>query len=285
MTLAMIVTVASIRETVRVWVETTLRSDLWIKADAGGRTGIVGDLPPRRAPLPAVDRGCRRGRPVPRRARRRTSAGVRSPWRRATSGWWPAPAGSRFSTGATRTRRALEARARGEVLVSEPFARRFAAGKRRPGAPPDARGAARVACRGRLSRLLERPRHGRHGPGAVPRPLRRPADHEPRRDGPARRGPRGPAPPDPRRRRRALRSFRLDEPGAAPRGLRDLRPDLRGDPRARSDRGRGGRPRHRQRLDGLGRRAAALLRSAPRDRRVGRSDPPCDARRGAPVRR
>ena len=45
MTLAMIVTVASIRETVRVWVETTLRSDLWIKADAGGRTGIVGDLP------------------------------------------------------------------------------------------------------------------------------------------------------------------------------------------------------------------------------------------------
>ena len=46
MTLAMIVTVASIRETVRVWVESTLRSDLWIKADAGGRSGIVGDLPP-----------------------------------------------------------------------------------------------------------------------------------------------------------------------------------------------------------------------------------------------
>ena len=46
MTLAMIVTVASIRQTVRIWVESTLRSDLWIKADAGGRSGIVGDLPP-----------------------------------------------------------------------------------------------------------------------------------------------------------------------------------------------------------------------------------------------
>src|SRR4029077_16833548 len=45
MTLAMIVTVASIRETVKVWVEATLRSDLWIKAEAGGRSGIVGDLP------------------------------------------------------------------------------------------------------------------------------------------------------------------------------------------------------------------------------------------------
>ena len=30
----------------RIWVESTLRSDLWIKADAGGRSGIVGDLPP-----------------------------------------------------------------------------------------------------------------------------------------------------------------------------------------------------------------------------------------------
>jgi putative ABC transport system permease protein len=45
MTLAMIVTVASIRETVRVWVESTLRSDLWIKADAGRGSGLVGDLP------------------------------------------------------------------------------------------------------------------------------------------------------------------------------------------------------------------------------------------------
>ena len=45
MTLAMIVMVSSIRETVRVWVETTLRSDLWIKAAAGKSSGIVGDLP------------------------------------------------------------------------------------------------------------------------------------------------------------------------------------------------------------------------------------------------
>ncbi|MCA1611225.1 MAG: FtsX-like permease family protein [Acidobacteria bacterium] len=45
MTLAMIVTVASIRETVRVWVETTLRSDLWVKAAAGKSSGLVGDLP------------------------------------------------------------------------------------------------------------------------------------------------------------------------------------------------------------------------------------------------
>jgi putative ABC transport system permease protein len=45
MTLAMIVTVASMRETVRTWVESSLRADLWVRS-ASGTGGAVGDLPP-----------------------------------------------------------------------------------------------------------------------------------------------------------------------------------------------------------------------------------------------
>jgi putative ABC transport system permease protein len=124
MTLAMIVTVASIRETVRVWVESTLRADLWIKADAGGRSGIVGDLPPEIIPflegfpgVAAVD---------PFRAREALDSKAR-PFTLGSGDFRVvARAGGLPLVGGGDPRPvALAARERGEVLVSEPFARRF----------------------------------------------------------------------------------------------------------------------------------------------------------------
>jgi putative ABC transport system permease protein len=124
MTLAMIVTVASIRETVRVWVESTLRSDLWVKADAGGRSGIVGDLPPEIVPflerfegVAAVD---------PFRARETVDAAAR-PFTLGSGDFRVVArvGGLPLLDGADPRRVALAARERGEVLVSEPFARRF----------------------------------------------------------------------------------------------------------------------------------------------------------------
>jgi len=126
MTLAMVVTVASIRETVRVWVESTLRSDLWIKADTGGRPGIVGDLPADILPflrsidgVEAVD---------PFRARDATDAAGR-PFTLASGdfGVLARVGGLPFLDGADPRRVALTARARAEALVSEPYARRFGA--------------------------------------------------------------------------------------------------------------------------------------------------------------
>ena len=126
MTLAMIVTVASIRETVRVWVESTLRSDLWIKADAGGRSGIVGDLPPDVIALlegldgvDAVD---------PFRARDAADPEGR-PFTLASGDFrvLARAGGLPFVDGRDPRPIAASARERGEVLVSEPFARRFSA--------------------------------------------------------------------------------------------------------------------------------------------------------------
>jgi len=127
MTLAMIVTVASIRETVKVWVESTLRSDLWIKADAGGRSGIVGDLPPETIAflegiegVAAVD---------PFRARETTDA-AGHPFTLASGDFRVVArvGGLPLLDGKDPRPVALAARERGEVLVSEPFARRFGAG-------------------------------------------------------------------------------------------------------------------------------------------------------------
>jgi putative ABC transport system permease protein len=126
MTLAMIVTVASIRETVRVWVESTLRSDLWIKADAGGRSGIVGDLPAEILPflqgmdgVAAVD---------PFRTREALDAKGR-PFTLASGdfGVVARAGGVPLLDGRDPRGVALAARARGQVLISEPFARRFGA--------------------------------------------------------------------------------------------------------------------------------------------------------------
>ncbi len=124
MTLAMIVTVSSIRETVRVWVETTLRSDLWIKSPAGSGSGIVGDLPedvvdfvraiPGVAsvdPFRAHDQTDSRGRPYTI-----ASGDLRVVARIG---------GVRLLDGRDPRGVAEEARRRGETLVSEPYARRF----------------------------------------------------------------------------------------------------------------------------------------------------------------
>ena len=160
MTLAMIVTVASIRQTVRVWVESTLRSDLWIKANAGGRSGIVGDLPPDIVAflhgvdgVDAVD---------PFRAReRRIRAGGRLRSRPGISASWPAPAGSPSWTAAIRARPSRSGPRR---------AARSSSPNRSPGDSEPPTGSAltlptpsgpRAVPRGRrVLRLLERPRHG-----------------------------------------------------------------------------------------------------------------------------
>jgi putative ABC transport system permease protein len=125
MTLAMIVMVSSIRETVRDWVGTTLRSDLWVKAEAGGRRGLVGDLPPeiveflRALPgVAAVD---------PFRARDASDARGR-PFTLASGDFRVVAriGGLPLLDGRDVAAVAMHARERREVLISEPFARRFA---------------------------------------------------------------------------------------------------------------------------------------------------------------
>ena len=126
MTLAMIVTVASIRETVRVWVASTLRSDLWIKADAGGRSGFVGDLPPDIIPFVETIEGVAAVDPF--RARETADAAGR-PFTLASGDFrvMARAGGLPFLDGRDARDVALQARERGEALVSEPFARRFGA--------------------------------------------------------------------------------------------------------------------------------------------------------------
>jgi putative ABC transport system permease protein len=131
MTFAMIVTVASIRQTVRVWVETSLRADLWLKAETGNRRGVIGDFPEeiigfvRGIPgVAAVD---------PFRAREARDARGR-PFTVASGDFrvLARQGGLSLMDGRDPGRVAAAARDRGEVLVSEPFARRFGVG---PGDP------------------------------------------------------------------------------------------------------------------------------------------------------
>jgi len=124
MTLAMIVTVASIRETVRVWVESTLRSDLWIKADAGRGSGLVGDLPEDVIAFVRDFEGVAAVDPF--RARDATDAKGR-PYTLAAGDFRVlARAGGLPMLDGTDPRPlALAAREHGDVLVSEPYARRF----------------------------------------------------------------------------------------------------------------------------------------------------------------
>ena len=122
--LAMMVTVASIRETVRVWIESTLRSDLWVKAPAGRGSGIVGDLPEEvvgfLSSMPgvsAVD---------PFRARDITDPRGR-PYTLASGDFRVVArmGGLPLLDGLDPRTAAAEARSRGEAMVSEPYARRF----------------------------------------------------------------------------------------------------------------------------------------------------------------
>lgn len=124
MTLAMIVTVASIRETVRVWVESTLRSDLWVKAAAGRSHGLVGDLPPDILPFLRAMPGVAQVDPL--RVRDVTDAQGR-PFT-IGSGDFQVVArlgGLPLVGGGDAHATASRARERGEALISEPFARRF----------------------------------------------------------------------------------------------------------------------------------------------------------------
>jgi putative ABC transport system permease protein len=143
MTLAMMVTVASIRETVRVWIESTLRSDLWVKAPAGKSSGVIGDLPEdvvgflRAIPgVAAVD---------PFRARDVVDARGR-PWTLASGDFGVVAriGGLPLVDREDPRDAAVSARRRGEAMISEPYARRFGV---RPGdtvSIPTPRGERRV---------------------------------------------------------------------------------------------------------------------------------------------
>jgi putative ABC transport system permease protein len=126
MTLAMILTVASMRETVRAWVESGLRADLWVRSSGGGRA--VGDFPPDIVPslmsvpgVAAVD---------PFRVREASDPLGRAFAVGASDFRVLARAGGASLLDGRDSRRVAEAaRESGEVLVSEPYSRRFGAGR------------------------------------------------------------------------------------------------------------------------------------------------------------
>ncbi len=146
MTLAMIVMVSSIRETVRVWVETTLRSDLWVKAEAGGRRGLVGDLPPEVVGFLQAIPGVAAVDPF--RARDAADASGR-PFTLASGDFRVVArvGGLPLLDGRDASAVALQAREKEEILISEPFARRYGvrAGDRVPLATPRGPRSLRVA--------------------------------------------------------------------------------------------------------------------------------------------
>jgi len=124
MTLAMIVTVASIRETVRVWVESTLSADLWVKPASGRSRGVIGDLPPEAIPFLRSVPGVTAVDPF----RARGVADSRGRPFTIASGDFRVVAkfgGLPLLDGSDPHAAAREARERGEVFVSEPYARRF----------------------------------------------------------------------------------------------------------------------------------------------------------------
>ena len=123
MTLAMILTVSSMRETVRTWVESGLRADLWVRSSAGGDRA-VGDFPPDIVPslesvpgVAAVD---------PFRVREASDPLGRAFTVGASDFRVLARAGGASLLDGRDPRRVAEAaRESGEVLVSEPWSRRF----------------------------------------------------------------------------------------------------------------------------------------------------------------
>ena len=125
MTLAMILTVASMRETVRAWVESGLRADLWVRSSAGGGRA-VGDFPPDIVPSLASVPGVAAVDPF--RVREASDPLGRSFTVGASDFRVLARAGGASLLDGRGSRRVAEAaRESGEVLVSEPYARRFGA--------------------------------------------------------------------------------------------------------------------------------------------------------------
>lgn len=128
MTLAMIVTVASMRETVRAWVESSLRADLWVRSSTGGSGRVVGDLPPDILPSLASVPGVAAVDPF--RAREASDPLGRAFTVGASDFRVLARAGGAPLLDGGDSRRVAEAaRENGEVLVSEPYARRFGAAR------------------------------------------------------------------------------------------------------------------------------------------------------------
>jgi putative ABC transport system permease protein len=127
MTLAMILTVSSMRETVRTWVESGLRADLWVRSSAGGDRA-VGDFPPDIVPslksVPGV------GAVDPFRVREASDPLGRTFTVGASDFRVLARAGGASLLDGRDPRRVAEAaRESGEVLVSEPWSRRFGAAR------------------------------------------------------------------------------------------------------------------------------------------------------------
>jgi putative ABC transport system permease protein len=126
MTLAMITTVASIRETVRAWVESSLRADLWVRPASGRSGAVVGDLPPEILPSLASVPGVAAVDPF--RVREASDALGRTLTVGSSDFRVLARAGGAPLLDGRDSRSTAEiARENGEVLVSEPYARRFGA--------------------------------------------------------------------------------------------------------------------------------------------------------------
>ncbi len=135
MTLAMILTVASMRETVRTWVESSLRADLWVRSSAGA----VGDFSPDILPSLAAVPGVAAVDPIRVREAsdplgRVFTVGASDFRVLARAGGTP------LLDGRDSRRVAGTARGNGEVLVSEPYSRRFGAGRGDRAAVRTARG-------------------------------------------------------------------------------------------------------------------------------------------------
>ncbi len=124
MTAAMAVMIASLRETVRTWIEQSASSDLFLKSATGGRRGLIGTIP-------AEAIGFLRGIPGvalvdPFRAVDVVD-GSGNPFTIGSGdfGIGTKTGGLPFFSRRDPARVLSGARARGEVFVSEPFARRF----------------------------------------------------------------------------------------------------------------------------------------------------------------
>jgi putative ABC transport system permease protein len=127
MTFAMIATVASMRETVRTWVGTTLSADLWVRAGSGA-SAIVGDLPPEIVAVLESVPGIAGVDPF------RTREGFDAAGRAITIASSDFHVLSRAGGAPLLDRRdpravAEAARRSGEVLVSEPYARAYGVGR------------------------------------------------------------------------------------------------------------------------------------------------------------
>jgi len=146
MTLAMITTVASMRETVRTWIESSLRADLWVRPASGRAGASVGDLPAEIVSFLQSVPGVAAVDPI--RVREGSDASGR-PLAVGSSDFriLSRAGGAPLLDGSDSRKTAEAARRDGEVLVSEPYSRRFGAsrGDRATLATPKGRKSFRIA--------------------------------------------------------------------------------------------------------------------------------------------